>query len=379
MQFKNNRFTEIFGGDPEYVIKAPGRTELGGNHTDHQHGKVLCAPVNLCATAYVKRNHTKQIQVVSEGHPSFCVDLQDTGIREEEFGQSSALVRGVADAFLAYDLPGFDVYITSDIPAGSGLSSSAAIEILLGRICCTLTGIGKTGEELAILGQYVENKYFGKPCGLMDQMACAAEGILTIDFQNPAKPVSEAIPFRFQDEGYSLCIINCGAGHENLTSNYADITIEIQKICHLFGKEVLREIPEEQFMERIQELRRTTGDRAVLRALHVYAENQRVTNLVNALKNKDMDTYLDQVRESGRSSWELLQNVIPEGAAEHQEMAFALAMAEKNLRGKGAVRVHGGGFAGTIQAYVPLDQKEMFQSSMEAVLGKGSCIFVTVG
>ena len=374
-----NRFSELYGYESQMIVRAPGRTELGGNHTDHQHGRVLAGPVDLYITAYVGKNDSDTIRVASEGYDSFEVDLKDTAVQVKEFGSPSSIVRGVANAFLPYGLKGFDAYLTSDIPAGSGLSSSAALEILIGRICCALTGVSKTGEELAILGQYVENVYFGKPCGLMDQMACAAEGVLAIDFKDPSKPVSKEVHFDFKKAGYSLCIIKCGAGHENLTDNYAAIPQELAPVCHLFGKEVLRDVDEEEFYARIREVREACGDRAVLRAMHVFNDNQRVIRQIAALEENDVERYLELVRESGRSSWELLQNVIPETATNHQEMAVALAIAEKNLKGRGACRVHGGGFAGTIQAYVPNDLTEEFRLSTEAVLGEGSCIFVNIG
>ena len=374
-----NRFSELFGYESQLTVRAPGRTELGGNHTDHEHGRVLAGPVDLYTTAYIGRNNSDRIRVVSEGYDSFEVDLRDTAVQVKEFGSPASIVRGVANAFLPYGLQGFDAYLTSDIPAGSGLSSSAALEILIGRICCSLTGVTKTGEELAILGQYVENVYFGKPCGLMDQMACAAEGVLAIDFRDPSKPESKEVHFDFKKAGYSLCIIKCGAGHENLTDNYAAVTQELAGLCKLFGKEVLRDVDEEEFYARIKEVREACGDRAVLRAMHVYNDNQRVVQQIAALDEGDIDRYLELVRESGRSSWELLQNVIPETATTHQEMAVALAIAERNLKGRGACRVHGGGFAGTIQAYVPNDLVEEFRCSTEAVLGEGSCIFVNIG
>ena len=374
-----SKFAEYYGYEPQMTVKAPGRTELGGNHTDHQHGLVLAGPVDLYTIAYVSGNDSDQIRIVSEGYEPFQIDLKDTSVHEEEYNTSASIVRGIANAFMPFGLKGFDAYMTSDIPAGSGLSSSAALEILIGRICCRLTGEKRTGEELAILGQYVENVYFGKPCGLMDQMACAAEGVLAIDFQDPKKPVAQEVHFDFKQAGYTMCIIKCGAGHENLTGEYADITLELAKLCKIFGCDVLREVEEEAFYSRIREVRQKCGDRAVLRAIHVFNENRRVKEMLSALQAGDMNRYLELVKESGRSSWEILQNVIPSGAVKHQEMAVSLAVAERNLKGRGAVRVHGGGFAGTIQAYVPLDMVEEFREQTEAVLGEGSCIFVNVG
>lgn len=379
MEKEAAKFKELFGRDPEMVFHAPGRTELGGNHTDHEHGLVLAGPVDLYANAWVAVNGTNEIHVHSEGYVPFTIDLNDVEIREEEFGLGISLMRGVAAAFVNYGLKGFDVYMTSDIPQGSGLSSSAAVEILYGRICSAICGIEKDGEELAILGQKVENEYFGKPCGLLDQMACAADGIINIDFGEEGKPKTQYIHYDFKKAGYSLCIIDSGAGHENLTQNYADITIELSEICGMFGKRVLREVTEAEFYEGLPKLRDKCGDRAVLRAMHIYDENRRVEQQVEALKRDDIDTYLRLVKESGRSSWQLLQNVIPEGQTRHQEMAFALALCEKYLNGRGACRVHGGGFAGTIQAYVPLDIRDEFTANMEAVLGEGHCYHVSIG
>ena len=379
MEKESQKFKELFGRDPEYVFHAPGRTELGGNHTDHEHGLVLAGPVDLYANAWVAENGTNEIHVHSEGYVPFTVDLNDLEIRKEEYGNGIALMRGVAAAFVNYGLKGFDVYMTSDIPQGSGLSSSAAVEILYGRICCAVCGIEKDGEELAIIGQKVENEYFGKPCGLLDQMACAADGIINIDFEEQGKPKTQYIHYDFSKAGYSLCIINSGAGHENLTQNYADITVELSELCGVFGKRVLREVPETDFYAVLPKLREKCGDRAVLRAIHIYDENRRVEKMVQALKEDDINTYLQMVRESGKSSWQYLQNVIPEGATRHQEMAFALAICEKALQGRGACRVHGGGFAGTIQAYVPMDIRNEFTADMEAVLGKGCCYHVHIG
>ena len=373
------RFRELYGREPELTFHAPGRTELGGNHTDHEHGLVLAGPVDLFANAWVAPNGTNEIHVHSEGYVPFTIDLNDVEIRKEEYGKGISLMRGVAAGFVNYGLQGFDVYMNSDIPQGSGLSSSAAVEILYGRICSAIAGIEKDGEELAILGQKVENEYFGKPCGLQDQMACAADGIIFIDFKDDSKPKTQHIPYDFSKAGYSLCIIDCGAGHENLTRNYAGIPEELSEICSMFGKRVLREVSEADFYSCLPKLRNKCGDRAVMRAMHIYDENRRVEQQVQALINDDIDTYLHLVKESGRSSWQLLQNVIPEGATVHQEMAFALALCEKCLQGRGACRVHGGGFAGTLQAYVPMDIRDEFTADMEAVLGAGHCYHVQIG
>ena len=372
------RFIEQFGAEPEFCIEVPGRTELGGNHTDHQHGRVIASPVDLKMRAWVRRREDGIVSVWSEGYGAFTVFLSEQDPDPEAYGTPEAIVRGVCAAFASYGLKGFDAAIESDVPAGSGLSSSAAFEILLGRICCRLCGEEKSGTELAQLGQRVENVYFGKPCGLMDQMACAADGILAIDFADPAHPRTRELKFSFLEHGYDLCLVKCGAGHEDMTEDYAAITRELASVCACFGKKVLREVPEEDFFRDIANVRQRCGDRAVLRAMHVYAENRRVTEMADALESGDMDRYLQLVKASGRSSRDLLQNIVPGGPSGRQDMAFALAMAEKALDGRGAVRVHGGGFAGTIQAYVPADLQESFRKEMERVLGEGCCIYLNI-
>ena len=371
-------FYEKYGYEPAYTVEAPGRTELGGNHTDHQHGLVLASPVHLFMRAQVGTEGPDDvIRVYSEGYGDFSVAVGDTGPRGSEYGTPESIVRGVAAAFAREGLKGFDAYITSEVPAGSGLSSSAALEILIGRICCRLTGAKRTGTELAILGQQVENTYFGKPCGLMDQMACAADGIIAIDFRNPAAPEVREISCDVHALGYDIYVVKCGAGHEDMTGDYAAITEELRAVCEVFGERYLRDVPEEVFRQRLPEVRAACGDRAALRAMHVYAEDRRVPAMADALEHGDIDGYLALVRESGRSSYELLQNITPEGSVRHQDMAVALAAAEMVLGGRGAVRVHGGGFAGTIQAYVPPDMEEKFVTELERLLGSGCCIRLT--
>ena len=372
------RFIEQFGAKPEFCIEVPGRTELGGNHTDHQHGRVIASPVDLKMRAWVRKREDGAVRVWSEGYGAFTVFLSEQDPDPEAYGTPEAIVRGVCAAFASYELKGFDACVESDVPAGSGLSSSAAFEILLGRICCRACGAEKSGTELAQLGQRVENVYFGKPCGLMDQMACAADGILAIDFADPVHPKTRELQFSFLEHGYHLCLVKCGAGHEDMTEDYAAITRELASVCACFGKKVLREVPEEDFFRDIANVRQRCGDRAVLRAMHVYAENRRVTEMADALECGDMDRYLQLVKASGRSSRDLLQNIVPGGLSGRQDMAFALAMAEKALGGQGAVRVHGGGFAGTIQAYVPADLQESFRKEMERVLGEGCCIYLNI-
>jgi len=368
-----NRFANQFGRKADYVFSAPGRTELSGNHTDHQHGCVLAAAVNREALAAVAENGTMTVKLLSEGYPMCVVDLTDMAVKPEEEGKTPALIRGVAAKFQQFGLRGFDAYVSSTVLSGSGLSSSAAFEVLIGTIFNHLCGAGKSAIEIAQIGQYAENVYFGKPCGLMDQMASSVGNIIGIDFADPAAPVVTPIPFDFTASGYSLCIVDSGASHADLTDEYAAITQELKALCRLLGKEFLRDVDEDAFMQQIPMLRKEVGDRAVLRAMHVFAENKRVEKQRNALLQNDFDTFLHYVKESGTSSWKYLQNVIPAGRKEAQEVAVSLAIAEKLLGGRGACRVHGGGFAGTIQAFVPNDMLDDFCAGMEAALGAGSC------
>ena len=364
-------FEKQFGRKPEYIFSAPGRTELSGNHTDHQHGCVMAAAVNREALAAVAVNGTMTVNLLSEGYPLCVIDLTDMTVHPEEEGKTASLIRGVASQFR--DVKGFDAYVTSTVLSGSGLSSSAAFEVLMGVIFNQLTGAGYDAVKIAQIGQYAENVYFGKPCGLMDQMASSVGNIIGIDFADPAKPVLTPVPFDFAGCGYSLCIIDSGASHADLTDEYAAITQELKAVCRVFGKEFLRDVEEETFYARIPEVRKAAGDRAVNRAIHVFAENKRVAMQTKALLENDFDTFLSGMRESGSSSWRLLQNVIPAGRKEHQEVALSLALAEKLLNGRGACRVHGGGFAGTIQAFVPNDMVEAFRTGMDAALGQGAC------
>ena len=369
-------FIRSFSEKPQYIFSAPGRTELGGNHTDHQHGVVLAAAVNLKTYAAVRINGTDTINVVSEGYAPVSVPLSDLEVHAEQYGSTVSLIRGVAAAFAARGcaLSGFDAYIASAVPAGSGLSSSAAFEVLIGTVINTLFfSSALSPVEIAQIGQWAENVYFGKPCGLMDQTACSVGGVIGIDFRDPEKPVVRKAELDLGKAGYALCIIDCGADHAALTGEYAAITEELGAVCAVFGKKVLREVDENEFYARIADVRRAAGDRAVLRAMHVFEENRRAEAEFEALQAGDFDSFLGLVGESGRSSWLWLQNVLPAGATEHQDMAFALALAEKLLSGRGAVRVHGGGFAGTIQAFVPLCALAAFRAEIERVLGAGSC------
>ena len=375
------KFTQCFERVPQCLFSAPGRTELGGNHTDHQHGLVLAGAVNLDTRAAVAANGSGQIRVQSEGYPLCVVPLDGLAPRAEETGTTAALVRGVAARVAA--LGGtpcrFDADVESDVLPGSGLSSSAAFEVLMAAICNRLFLDGKLSPvQLAQVGQYAENVYFGKPCGLMDQTASAVGGIIAIDFADPAAPVVTPVPFDFAACGHALCIIDSGADHADLTAEYAAIPAELKTVCEFFGKEYLRDVSEDEFYQKLPGLRRYAGDRAVLRAIHVFDDNRRVRRQVKALQENRFEDFLHEVRASGVSSWQYLQNVIPTGAVRGQALAFALSQAERLLEGRGACRVHGGGFAGTIQTYVPMELLPRFREGMEAALGQGSCHVLSI-
>ena len=377
----DNGFAANFGGAPERYFSAPGRTEIGGNHTDHQRGRVLAAAVNLDTQAAVRVNGTDVIRIQSQGYPLCQVDLSDLTPKAEEINTTMALIRGVAARFtqLGCKVEGFDAYVESTVLPGSGLSSSAAYEVLIGTIVNHLFFGAKVSQpEVAMIGQYAENVFFGKPCGLMDQTASAVGGMVTIDFFEKEKPVIESVEFDFASCGHALCIIDSRASHADLTDEYAAITGELKEICGFFGKDVLTQIPESDFIANIAALREKFGDRAVLRAYHFYKENARVPQQVAALRKGDFDTFLRLVKESGYSSYMYLQNVIPAGYKEHQDVALSLSLCELYLNGRGAYRVHGGGFAGTVQAFVPFDLLDSFRAGIDAVLGEGACHVLSI-
>ena len=367
--------------DKTYVFSGPGRTEISGNHTDHQHGCVLAGAVDLETTAEVTLNGTDLIRVFSDGYPPIEVSLSDLYPRQEEYNTTAALVRGVAAAFdqRGAKLQGIDTVVHSTVLPGSGLSSSAAFEVLFGTIFNELFFDKKLSAiEIAQIGQYAENIYFGKPSGLMDQMASSVGGMVFIDFADPAAPYVEKLDFDFANAGHALCIIDSGADHADLTDEYAAVTRELKEVCSHFGKAVLREIPEQEFVQNIPALRGKVTDRAILRAIHFYQENRRVQKQVEALKENNFDQFLELVSESGKSSWMYLQNITPTGAVEHQDVAVALAMCDLFLCGRGAYRVHGGGFAGTVQAFVPLDMLDQFKANIDASLGNGKCHILSI-
>ena len=373
---------KTFGSHAEAgLYSAPGRTEIGGNHTDHQHGRVLAGSVNIDMIAAAAPNDKNQLRVQSEGYDLCVIDLNDLEARKEEENTTAALLRGECAAFTqrGAKLAGLDVYISSNVPKGSGVSSSAAFEVLIGVILNDCFMTEKVSPiAIAQIGQWAENVYFGKPCGLMDQMASSVGNIITIDFASPAKPVVEPVAVDFSKAGLALCILDSGADHADLTDEYAAIPAECRAVAAVCGGEVLRDVPFETFLAKLPECRRQCGDRAVLRAFHVYADNDRVAKQVAALHDGDFDTFLSLVNESGCGSWEYLQNVIPAGYKEHQEVGVTIAAAKHLLGDKGAVRVHGGGFAGTVQAFVPVEMLDEFKAGMEAILGEGRCHVLSI-
>ena len=374
-------FAATFGGTPERYFSAPGRTEIGGNHTDHQRGRVLAGAVNLDTIAAVRLNGTDMIRILSDGYPMCEVDVKELTPKEEEINTTMALIRGVAARFtqLGCTVKGFDAYCQSTVLPGSGLSSSAAYEVLIGTILNHLFFDAKVSQaEVAQIGQYAENVFFGKPCGLMDQTASSVGNLVTIDFFEKENPKITPVTFDFAACKHALCIIDTGADHADLTDEYAAITKELKAVCTHFGKEVLSQVDEKEFFSAIPELRKECGDRAVLRAVHFYQENARVPKQVAALENGDFETFLKLIKESGHSSYMYLQNVIPAGYKKQQDVALALAMCEHFLGGRGGYRVHGGGFAGTVQAFVPFDMLDDFVAGMDGVLGKGACHVLSI-
>ena len=374
-------FAAAFGGAPARYFSAPGRTEIGGNHTDHQRGRVLAAAVNLDTVAAVRENGTDMIRILSAGYPRCEVNVKELTPQEQEINSTPALIRGVAARFvqLGCEVKGFDAYCESTVLPGSGLSSSAAYEVLIGTIINHLFFDGRVSQaEVAQIGQYAENVFFGKPCGLMDQTASAVGNLVTIDFFEKDHPEIKPVAFDFSSCGHALCIVDSGADHADLTDEYAAIPGEIKTVAACFGKDVLTQIEEKEFFAAIPALREKCGDRAVLRAVHFYQENARVPKQVAALERGDFDTFLKLVKESGYSSYMYLQNVIPAGYKAHQDVALALAMCEHFLAGKGAYRVHGGGFAGTVQAFVPFEILDAFCAGVDGVLGAGACHVLSI-
>jgi len=358
-------------------FSAPGRVEIGGNHTDHQHGRVLAAAVELVITAAAAPNGTDIVRLRSERFGTSETDLNVLEACPEEKGTSTALVRGVAAWFVKnrYPVGGFDADLTSNVPVGAGLSSSAAFEVLIGNIFKGLFGADISRLELARAGQFAENVYFGKPSGLMDQTASSFGGLNIIDFKDPdntvVTPVISSIP------GYSMCVVDTGGSHADLTPDYAAIPKDMKTVAAYFGKEFLREIPADEFYNSIGSLRRL-GDRAVLRAIHFFEENERVLKQAAAMERGDMEAFFKLIIESGRSSLTCLQNVFSPSAIQEQGVTLALALSERILTETGAWRVHGGGFAGTILAFVPDRLKKKYSLQMQEIFGKGCCHFLNI-
>ncbi len=360
------------------LFSGPGRTEIGGNHTDHQHGHVLCGSVDMDMLSCAAPNGKNVIRIQSEGYPPLEVSLDDLSVRHEDVNTSAALVRGVAARIreLGYSLSGFDACVTSTVLSGSGLSSSAAYEVLVGNIlnhfCCSdrLDPIA-----IAKIGQYAENVHFGKLSGLMDQMGSSVGGAVAIDFGDPADPVVRPAGYDFSRSGHALCIVDTGSDHsaKYLTEDYSDITREMRSVAAHFGKVVLREVPEAEFRSAIPALRKECGDRAVLRALHFYDDDRRAVEEAQALEARDFGRFLELVNASGISSALHLQNTWSIAAPRQQAIPVVLAMGRELLEGTGAIRVHGGGFAGTVQAFVPNEKLDTFKSGMEELLGEGKC------
>lgn len=366
---------------PVGLFSGPGRTELGGNHTDHQHGRVLAASINLDALACAAPNGTATIRILSEGYPMTEASLHDLIPDEKERDSSAALVRGVAAkiASLGYTLGGFDAYVSSNVLGGSGLSSSAAYEVMIGvTINHLFCHDALTAVQIAQIGQYAENVYFGKPCGLMDQMASSVGAAVAIDFEDIDAPEVRRVEYDFAASGHALCIIDTRANHAELTDEYAAIPAEMGAVAAHFGKAVLRDVPEADFEAAIPELRTELGDRAVLRAMHFYEEDWRAADEAAALTAGNFERFLQIGKASGHSSFMYLQNIYCSTHPREQSVSVALAVAERALGGEGMSRVHGGGFAGTIQAFVPLAKLDAFRARMESVLGASCCLVLSI-
>lgn len=375
-------FGEIYGKDREVAVySAPGRTEIGGNHTDHNHGCVLAASINLDVIAVVAKSKRNLVRVQSKGYPQDSVNLDDLKPHEKEKNRSSSIIRGMADRFVqqGFKIGGFDAYTTSSVLKGSGLSSSAAFEVLIGTIFSYEYNDNKADAvSIAKMAQYAENVHFGKPSGLMDQMASSVGGIITIDFADTEKPVIKQVNYNFATSGYQLCIVDTGGNHADLTPEYAAVPAEMKAIAASLGVTYMRETTLDELMNRIPDLRKQHGDRAVLRALHFIKENERVSRQVSALEANNFDEFKKLIIESGESSYMYLQNVYPSSHPEEQGLSLALFIAETILENKGAWRVHGGGFAGTTQNFVPNDLLDVFRNQIESVFGIGNCHVLSI-
>ena len=369
-------YEELYGEQEVEIYSAPGRSEVGGNHTDHQHGKVLAASINLDIIAVVSGRDDNVIEIKSEGYPKNTVDLASLDIVKREKGTSLALIRGVASRIreMGYKIGGFQAYATSDVLSGSGMSSSAAYEVMIGTVLSGLyNDMQLDAVDIAKFGQYAENVYFGKPCGLMDQTASSVGGLIHIDFADPAHTYVKKIDVDFEAYGHCLCITDTKGSHADLTDDYAAIPADMKKAASYFGKEVLREVDEKEFYGRLAELREKLGDRSVLRAIHFFEEEKRVDEEIAALERGDFDAFKKWVKASGASSFQYLQNVFTVKDLDGQGLSVGLAVSDAVLGERGVSRVHGGGFAGTIQAFVPGDVVEEYREALDKVFGEGSC------
>ena len=373
------KYTETFAASEDSAVvicSAPGRTELGGNHTDHQRGRVLTGAVDLDAIACAAPNNSSMIRIFSEGYGMTSVDCSVIAPVVEENGTTAAIIRGVAAKIIGmgYSVSGFNAYVRSDVPGGSGLSSSACFEVLVGAIVNELFCSNEINSaEIAKIGQYAENVYFGKPSGLLDQMGCSIGGIVAVDFYDKDNPKYYPVEFDFAQAGHALCIIDTGASHANMTDDYSAMPNEMKSVASFFGKEVLSQVGESEFYLSIPAMRGKVGDRAIMRAVHYYTDMHHVEKQIEALENKDFDTFLHYVNESGNSSFKYLENVDTYKDSRYQPIILALALSQHYLSGRGASRVHGGGLAGTIQVYVPLDMLAEFSKAIDAVFGEGAC------
>ena len=376
-------FVETYGEAEDIALfSAPGRTEIGGNHTDHQHGCVLAGSVNLDVIAAARPNGTNTVRIQSRGYSMDTIDLSDLEIHPEQFDKAIALIRGVIKKFvdLGYDIKGFDAYTTSNVLKGSGLSSSAAFEVLVGTI---INGLFANSEvnpvEIAKFGQYAENVYYNKPSGLMDQMASSVGSVVAIDFNSTENPIVEKVEFDLAKNGHALCIIDSGADHADLTDEYASVPSDMKEVASFFGKDYLREVDVNEFYANIKNIReKIHNDRAVLRAIHFFNDNERAQKEVKALEANDFEEFRRLIKESGRSSYMYLQNVFAASMPKQQAVSLTLALCDEILGERGAYRVHGGGFAGTVQAFVPFDMLNEFKSKIEAVLGEGMCHVLSI-
>lgn len=371
-------FENLYGDrDNIRLFSAPGRTEVGGNHTDHQHGMVLAGSVDLDVIAVVSENASNTVRIKSAGYPMDEIDITDLAANHEEKGRASALIRGVCAAFSnnGYKLGGFDAYTTSNVLKGSGLSSSAAFEVLVSNIVNGLFNENSVDAlTIAKYSQFAEREFFGKPCGLLDQMASSVGGFTFADFFDPANPDVQKIELDIAKSGCTLCVVDTGGNHANLTQDYADVTIECKAVSNALGVEFLRDADETEFYKNLASIRKSCGDRAALRAFHFFNENARVKKQKKALEQADFSAFFKLVNASGDSSYKYLQNLYPTSNPSEQGLCLALALTSNFLDGEGACRVHGGGFAGTIQCYIPNEKLADYKQMIEAVFGKNSCV-----